>query len=87
MVMKEYSYTTTPLIGGMASTEPRCLYTGALYLPFLFTCGRLTLALYGNYGENITYEEDDGANRIVCAARFKSTDLTDCECSDSAPSP
>jgi len=33
--MKGYSYTSTPPVGRTACTEPQCLYTGALYLPFL----------------------------------------------------
>ena len=32
LVMKEYSYTSTPPIGRTACTEPQCLYKGALYL-------------------------------------------------------
>ena len=32
LVMKEYSYTSTPRIGRTARTEPQCLYKGALYL-------------------------------------------------------
>jgi len=36
-------------------------------------------------GKTLHYQEDDGANRIVRPARFKSTDLTDRECCDSAP--
>ena len=32
LVMKEYSYTSTPPVGHTACTEPECLYIGALYL-------------------------------------------------------
>jgi len=32
MVIKEYSYTSTPPMGRMARTEPQCLYKGAFYL-------------------------------------------------------
>ena len=32
MVMKEYSYTSTPPISRTACTEPQFLYNGALYL-------------------------------------------------------
>jgi len=32
VVMKGYSYTSTPPMGRTACTEPRCLYKGALYL-------------------------------------------------------
>jgi hypothetical protein len=32
VVMKEYSYTSTPPRGCTACTEPQCLYKGALYL-------------------------------------------------------
>jgi len=32
LVMKEYNYTSTPLVGRTACTEPQCLYKGALYL-------------------------------------------------------
>ena len=32
LVMKEYSYTSTPPMGRTACTEPQCLYKGALYL-------------------------------------------------------
>ena len=40
LVMKEYSYTSTPPIGRTAYTEPQCLYKGDLYLTFTFilTC-------------------------------------------------
>ena len=34
MVMKGYSYTSTPPIGRTACTEPQCLYKGALYFYF-----------------------------------------------------
>ena len=34
LVMKEYSYTSTPPMGRTACTEPQCLYKGALYLFF-----------------------------------------------------
>jgi hypothetical protein len=34
VVMKEYSYTSTPPMGGTACTEPQCLYKGELYLYF-----------------------------------------------------
>jgi len=32
VVKKEYSYTSTLPMGRKASTEPQCLYKGALYL-------------------------------------------------------
>ena len=32
LVIKEWSYTSTPPMGRTACTEPQCLYTGALYL-------------------------------------------------------
>jgi len=32
MVMKEYSYNSTPPMGRTACTEPQCLYRGDLYL-------------------------------------------------------
>ena len=35
LVMKGYSYTSTPPMGRTACTEPQCLYKGALYL-YLF---------------------------------------------------
>ena len=35
LVMKEYSYTSTPPVGRTACTEPQCLYKGALYLFYL----------------------------------------------------
>jgi len=34
LVMKEYSYTSTPPMGRTACTEPQCLYKGVLYLTF-----------------------------------------------------
>jgi hypothetical protein len=40
MVMKGYSYTSTPPIGCMACTEPQCLYKGAL-----FTCTTVQVAI------------------------------------------
>jgi hypothetical protein len=33
---KELSYTSTPSMGRTASTEPQCLYKGALYLTFTY---------------------------------------------------
>jgi hypothetical protein len=35
VVMKEYSYTSTPATGRTACTKPHCLYNGALYLLLL----------------------------------------------------
>ena len=35
LVMKEYSYTSTPPLGRTARTEPQCLYKGDLYLYFI----------------------------------------------------
>ena len=32
VVMKGYSYTSTPPVGRTACTEPQCLYKGALYI-------------------------------------------------------
>ena len=32
VVMKRYSYISTPPMGRTACTEPQCLYRGALYL-------------------------------------------------------
>ena len=32
VVKKEYNYTSTPVMGRTACTEPHCLYKGALYL-------------------------------------------------------
>jgi len=32
VVMKEWSYTSTPPMGRTACTEPQCLYKGAIYL-------------------------------------------------------
>jgi len=37
LVMKEYSYTSTPPMGRTACTEPQCLYKGALYLTLLIS--------------------------------------------------
>ena len=37
LVMKEYSYTSTPPMGRTACTEPQCLHKGALYLFFLLS--------------------------------------------------
>jgi hypothetical protein len=37
LVMKEYSYTSTPSMGRTACTEPQCLYKDALYL-FFYNC-------------------------------------------------
>jgi len=36
VVVKEYSYTSTPLMGRTACTEPQCLYKGDLYLFYRF---------------------------------------------------
>jgi len=35
LVMKEWSYTSTPPMGRTACTQPQCLYKGAIYLTFL----------------------------------------------------
>ena len=55
VVMKRYSYTSTPPIGRTTCTEPQCLYKGALYLtsvpvqwctlPYLSTCTRVRFTL------------------------------------------
>jgi len=37
LVMKEYSYISTPPMGCTAYTEPQCLYKGDLYLLAFFT--------------------------------------------------
>jgi hypothetical protein len=39
VVMKEYSYTSTPPMGRTACTEPHCQYKGALYL-YLYLLGK-----------------------------------------------
>jgi len=36
VVMKGYSYTSTPPLGRTACTEPQCLHNGALYLTVYF---------------------------------------------------
>ena len=33
-----FTYTSTPPMGRTACTEPQCLYNGALYLTFIYTC-------------------------------------------------
>ena len=38
LVMKEYSYTSTPPMGRTACTVPQCLYKGDLYLYLLLPC-------------------------------------------------
>jgi len=38
LVMKEWSYTSTPPMGRTACTEPQCLYKGALYLTMFIFC-------------------------------------------------
>ena len=39
VVMKGYSYTSTPPVGRTGYTEPQCLYKGALYFNgLLFSC-------------------------------------------------
>jgi hypothetical protein len=45
VVMKEWSYTSTPPIGRMACTEPQCLYKGPLSL-----YRTVQLYLYSPYG-------------------------------------
>jgi hypothetical protein len=42
VVMNEYSYTSIPLMGRAACTEPQCLYKGALYLYLYLSCQLLT---------------------------------------------
>jgi len=37
VVMKEYSYTSTPPMDRPACTEPQCLYKSALYLYLYLT--------------------------------------------------
>ena len=48
LVMKEYSYTSTPPMGRTACTEPQCLYNGALYL--YLTVHLYLYSPYGPYG-------------------------------------
>jgi len=39
LVMKEFSYTSTPPMGRTACTEPQCLYKGVLYLYiYIYIC-------------------------------------------------
>jgi hypothetical protein len=38
LVMKEWSYTSTPPMGRTACTEPQCLYKGALYHMIWYIC-------------------------------------------------
>jgi len=45
VIKKEKSYTSTPLMGRTACTEPQCLYKGALYL-YLYL---LTYLLHGAF--------------------------------------
>jgi len=42
LVMKEWSYTSTPPVGRTACTEPQCLYKGVLYLYLFFTLSGTT---------------------------------------------
>jgi hypothetical protein len=49
LVMKEYSYTSTPPMGRTACTEPQCLYKGDLYL-YLFYCVYATVGNVTNLG-------------------------------------
>jgi hypothetical protein len=51
LVMKEYSYISTPPIGRTACTEPQCLYKGALYLYL-----RVELYLYSPIGRTACAE-------------------------------
>jgi len=49
LVMKEYSYTSTPPMSCRACTEPQCLYKGDLYLYhflFKFLTGLLWLSVF-----------------------------------------
>jgi len=38
LVIKEYSYTSTPPMGRTACTDPKCLYKGVLYLYHFTSC-------------------------------------------------
>jgi hypothetical protein len=40
LVMKEYSYTSTPPMSRTACTEPQCLYKDALYFYFYYVMGQ-----------------------------------------------
>ena len=42
VVMKEYSYTSTPPMGLTACTEPQCLYKDVLYLILLYVIEQRT---------------------------------------------
>jgi len=59
LVMKEYSYTSTPPMDRTAWTEPQCLYKGDLYLIF-FT--------YMFRTRRVHLQEDGCTNRhgIIC---------------------
>ena len=48
MVVKEWSYTSTPPMGCTTCTESQCLYKGALYLTFT-----LSTSLYGVIVQNV----------------------------------
>jgi len=47
LVIKEYSYISTPPTGRTACTEPQCLYKGALYLYLLHKNSILSTFLHG----------------------------------------
>ena len=47
VVMKGYSYTTTPPVGRTACTEPQCLYKGALYVRLYRSIWVQILSLFG----------------------------------------
>jgi len=54
MVMKGYSYTSTPPMGRMACTEPQCMYKGDLYLFFtLYTSLVMIIVFLENVNDSL----------------------------------
>ena len=72
VVIKGYSYTSTPPMGRTACTEPQCLYKGDLYLFISLFNGLRTLNLHLGCIRN-TKPTLHSTNNFVCSITFFSS--------------
>jgi hypothetical protein len=56
LIMKEYSYTSTPLMGRTSCTEPQCLYKGDLYLIIIGSISTFTYTVWHVDKYKITFK-------------------------------
>jgi len=69
VVVKGYSYTSTPPMGRTACTEPQCLYKGALYLA-------VELYLYSPYGPYSLHRASVPVQGCTCSVSYHRVSTT-----------